>query len=217
MKNLILISCYLIAFSFCSSAFGQQFTIKGKVINQHDKALEFADILLFENDSLLINQAYTYTDSLGLFSMKIDAGTYLPKIEQFGVEFYSQEIEIKQDKDLGLVKIQDATTLEGTTITAKKKLIEQKVDRLVYNIENSIASQGMSALDALRNTPMVNVINDNISIVGKGNVAVMVNDRMLNLSGSELTNYLQSLHSDDIAKIEIITTPPSKYEAQGNN
>ena len=75
----------------------------------------------------------------------------------------------------------------------------------------------MSALDALRNTPMVNVINDNISIVGKRNVAVMVNDRMLNLSGSELTNYLQSLHSDDIAKIEIITTPPSKYEAQGNN
>ena len=215
MKNLIFISCYLIAFSFCSSVFGQQFSIKGKVINQHDKALEFADILLFENDSLLINQAYT--DNLGLFSMKIDAGNYLLKIEQFGVEFYSEEIEIKQDKDLGLVKIQDATTLEGTTITAKKKLIEQKVDRLVYNIENSIASQGMSALDALRNTPMVNVLNDNISIVGKGNVSVMVNDRMLNLSGSELTNYLQSLRSDDIAKIEIITTPPSKYEAQGNS
>ena len=215
MKNLILISCYLIAFSFCSSVFGQQFSINGKVINQHDKALEFADILLFKNDSLLINQAYT--DSLGLFSMKTDAGNYLLKIEQFGVEFYSEEIEIKQDKDLGLIKIQDATTLEGATVTAKKKLIEQKVDRLVCNIENSIASQGMSALDALRNTPMVNVLNDNISIVGKGNVSVMVNDRMLNLSGSELTNYLQSLRSDDIAKIEIITTPPSKYEAQGNS
>ena len=215
MKNLILISCYFIAFSFCSSVLGQQFSIKGKVINQHDKSLEFADILLFENDSLLIDQAYT--DSLGLFSMKIDAGTYLLKIKQFGVEFYSQEIEINQDKDLGLIKIQDATTLEGTTITAKKKLIEQKVDRLVYNIENSIASQGMSALDALRNTPMVSVLNDNISIVGKGNLTVMVNDRMLNLSGSELTNYLQSLRSDDIAKIEIITTPPSKYEAQGNS
>ncbi|WP_248874982.1 hypothetical protein [Epilithonimonas zeae] len=58
----------------------------------------------------------------------------------------------------------------------------------------------MNGLDALRNTPMVNVINDNVSIAGKGNVSVMINDRMLNLSGSELTNYLQSLRSDDIAK-----------------
>lgn len=88
---------------------------------------------------------------------------------------------------------------------------------MVFNVANSVASQGMSGLDAVKNTPMVRVQNESVSIVGKGGVSIMVNDRMLNLSGSELTNYLQSLRSDDIARIEVITTPPAKYEAQGNS
>ena len=115
------------------------------------------------------------------------------------------------------IVVEEAKVLEGVTITAKKKLIEQKVDRMVFNVANSVASQGMSGLDAVKNTPMVRVQNESVSIVGKGGVSIMVNDRMLNLSGSELTNYLQSLRSDDIARIEVITTPPAKYEAQGNS
>ena len=138
-------------------------------------------------------------------------------IKQFGKNSFSQAIEIDRDETFAPIEIQKTAEIEGVVISSRKKLMEQKVDRLVYNIENSIASQGMSGLDALRSTPLVNVINDNISIVGKGNVSVMVNDRMLNLSGSELTSYLQSLRSDDIAKIEVITAPPSKYEAQGNS
>ena len=121
------------------------------------------------------------------------------------------------DIDLGEIVVEEAKVLEGVTITAKKKLIEQKVDRMVFNVANSVASQGMSGLDAVKNTPMVRVQNESVSIVGKGGVSIMVNDRMLNLSGSELTNYLQSLRSDDIARIEVITTPPAKYEAQGNS
>lgn len=214
MKQIIFITS-VIFFCLGSTISAQQFTLKGKVVNQENKAIGFTDVLLVKNDSIIANQ--TYTDSLGLFSLKTEKGNYILKIEQFGQENFSRNIKINQDIDLGEIKVQEAQVLEGVTITARKKLIEQKVDRLVYNIGNSIASQGMSGLDALRNTPMVNVINDNVSIVGKGNVSVMVNDRMLNLSGSELTNYLQSLRSDDIAKIEIITTPPSKYEAQGNS
>lgn len=214
MKQIILITGILL-FCLNSKISAQQLTLKGKVVNQENKAVEFADVILLKNDSIQAQQ--TYTDSLGLFSLQTEKGNYILKIEHFGQEFLSQKIEIDQDKYLGEIKVQEAQVLEGVTITARKKLIEQKIDRLVYNIENSIASQGMSGLDALRNTPMVNVINDNVSIVGKGNVSVMINDRMLNLSGSELTNYLQSLRSDDIAKIEVITTPPSKYEAEGNS
>ncbi|MDO5615566.1 MAG: outer membrane beta-barrel family protein [Cruoricaptor ignavus] len=108
--------------------------------------------------------------------------------------------------------------IEVINLTAKKKLIERKVDRLVYNVENSVAAQGMDAIDALSNTPMLKVDeNGGISIVGKSGVSVMVNDRMLNLSGNELVNYLKAMRSDNIAKIEVITTPPAKYEAQGNS
>ncbi|XJR88481.1 TonB-dependent receptor domain-containing protein [Elizabethkingia anophelis] len=177
--------------------------------------VEFAEIHLFINDNISIKQ--TLTDSLGSFRLQVEKGDYILKVKHFGQEYFSQNIKLSQDKDLGKISIRKMIELEGVSIQARKKLIEQKVDRLVYNVENSIASQGMSGLDALRSTPLINVLNDNIAIAGKGGVAIMINDRMLNLSGSELTNYLQSIRSDDIAKIEVITTPPSKYEAQGNS
>jgi hypothetical protein len=56
-----------------------------------------------------------------------------------------------------------------------------------------------------------------ISIIGKSSVNVMINGKMLNLSGTALLNYLKSIRSENISKIEVITTPPSKYEAQGNS
>ena len=128
-----------------------------------------------------------------------------------GIFTYAQES--KKDGDTLKYHNIEAVSLEG-----KKKLIEQKVDRMVFNVANSIASQGMSGADALRNTPLIRMDDQQgISIVGKSKVDVMINGKMLNLSGSELTNYLQSLRSDDISKIEVITTPPAKYEAQGNS
>jgi hypothetical protein len=81
-----------------------------------------------------------------------------------------------------------------------------------------VASQGMDGVQALDTTPQIKVDeNAGISMVGKSGVAVMVNERMLNLSGSELINYLRSLRSENIEKIEVITAPPAKYEAQGNS
>lgn len=215
MKKFFAVTGYIILLIINTNISAQPLTLKGKVVNQDNYAVKFADVLVFKSDGILVNK--TFTDSLGFFSLKLDSGNYRLKVKQSAQEYFSENIEVKQDILLGEIKVKDAKELQGVTITARKKLIEQKVDRLVYNIENSIASQGVSGLDALRNTPMVNVINDAVSIAGKGNVSVMINDRMLNLSGTELTNYLESLRSDDIAKIEIITTPPAKYEAQGNS
>lgn len=109
--------------------------------------------------------------------------------------------------------------MEQINLLVKKKLIERKADRLIFNVEASIASQGMDASETLSNVPMLKV-DDNmgsISIAGKSTVNVMINGRMLNLSGNALLNYLKSIRSENISKIEVITTPPSKYEAQGNS
>ncbi|REC63272.1 TonB-dependent receptor [Chryseobacterium pennae] len=110
-------------------------------------------------------------------------------------------------------------TIETVTVNGKKALVERKVDRLVYNIQNSMLSNGSSGIEALASTPLLKIDEDKgiISIVGKNGVSVMVNDRMLNLSGTELTNYLKNLRSENILKIEVITTPPAKYDAQGNS
>ncbi|MEJ5052213.1 outer membrane beta-barrel family protein [Chryseobacterium culicis] len=109
--------------------------------------------------------------------------------------------------------------IEAVTVNGKKVLVERKVDRLVYNVQNSMLSQGSSGTEVLAGTPLLQVDESKglLSIAGKNGVSVMVNDRMLNLSGSELINYLRNLRSENILKIEVITTPPAKYEAQGNS
>lgn len=109
--------------------------------------------------------------------------------------------------------------VEQINLLVKKKLLERKADRLIFNVEASVASQGMDATETLANVPMLKVDENmgSISITGKSNVSVMINGRMLNLSGNALLNYLKSIRSENISKIEVITTPPSKYEAQGNS
>ena len=127
--------------------------------------------------------------------------------------FYISSIAQKQDS-------LQLKAIESVTINGKKKLLlERKADRLIFNVEASVASQGMDGAETLANVPMLKV-DDNlgsISIVGKSSVNVMVNGRMLNLSGTNLINYLKTIRSENIAKIEVITTPPAKYEAQGNS
>lgn len=109
--------------------------------------------------------------------------------------------------------------IEAVTVNGKKALVERKVDRLVYNVQNSMLSQGSSGAEVLATTPLLKVDENKglLAIAGKNGVSVMVNDRMLNLSGTELMNYLRNLRSENILKIEVITTPPAKYEAQGNS
>jgi outer membrane receptor protein involved in Fe transport len=107
--------------------------------------------------------------------------------------------------------------LKEVSVQGKKKLYEQKVDRMVFNVENSVQATGGDALDALKITPRVNVQNDQISIVGKSTMQVMVDDRMIYLSGDDLINYLKSIPSANIKSIEVITAPPAKYDAQGNS
>lgn len=110
-------------------------------------------------------------------------------------------------------------TIEQVNLLVKKKILERKADRLIFNVDASIASQGMDAGETLANVPMLKVDENlgSISIIGKSGVNVIINGKILNLSGAALLNYLKSIRSENISKIEVITTPPSKYEAQGNS
>jgi outer membrane receptor protein involved in Fe transport len=200
-----------------SSVSFSQIKVAGKVVNHENNPIDLAEVLLINKDS--IAQKSELTNSKGEFVLAITKGNYLLQIRQFGKKLYSSKLDLTHELDLGNIKISQKTeVLTEVVVNSKKKLIERKVDRLVYNVENSIASQGMSGTDVLRNTPMLRVDDkEGISIIGKSGVSVMINDKMLHLSGTELNNYLQSIKSDDIAKIEVITTPPAKYEAQGNS
>lgn len=107
--------------------------------------------------------------------------------------------------------------LEGVTVTAHKRIFTQKPDRLIFNIENSIVSNGANALAALKITPGIKVQNEQITMIGKNEMTVMVDERPVKLSGESLINFLRGISSTTIKSIEVISTPPAKYKAQGNS
>jgi len=190
-------------------------SITGK-ITQTGNAVPYVEVVAVKDQK----KQTAISDEKGNYSLKLsENGNYTIKLIQDGIEISSKDIiingEVKQDFS---VEKRKEKQIEGVTLTARKKLIERKADRLVFNVSNSVASQGMDGADALATTPLVKVDdNTGVSIVGKSGVAVMINDRILNLSDAELVTYLKSLRSENIEKIEVITSPPAKYEAQGNS
>ncbi|MDX6190779.1 outer membrane beta-barrel family protein [Flavobacterium sp. Fl-318] len=129
----------------------------------------------------------------------------------FSVYSYSQT-----EKETDSVVETTINALEEIVITKKKVLYTQKSDRLVFNVENSIISEGGTALDVLSRAPGVVVSQDgDLSIRGQQGVAVMINGKLTQLSQKELANYLKSTASSNIKQIEVITNPSSKYDATG--
>jgi iron complex outermembrane recepter protein len=107
--------------------------------------------------------------------------------------------------------------MQGVTVAAKRPFVQRLTDRLVVNVENSIVSAGSSAMDVLERSPGVRIgQNDAISLAGKGGVIIMINGKIVPMSGEELGNYLRSLPSNVIERIDIITNPSARYDAAGN-
>lgn len=87
----------------------------------------------------------------------------------------------------------------------------------MYNVENAVSALGGTATDVLKSTPGVNVSENAISIIGRSTVNILIDDRLIQLSGESLISYLKSIPSERIQKIEVITNPPAKYDAAGNS
>jgi iron complex outermembrane recepter protein len=108
--------------------------------------------------------------------------------------------------------------LKEVKVVARKKAIEQKIDKTVVNVDAAISNAGTTALDVLEKSPGVQVDKDgNISLKGKQGVMVMIDGRPTYLSGPELANLLKGMESSQLDQIEIMTNPPAKYDAAGNS
>lgn len=192
-----------------------QIKIKGKVLNTESIPLEYAEVILINKDSIAIKSELT--NERGEFLLEAKRGWYKLQMRQINKILYSKTFDLITDLDLGIITVNNVSELETVTVVGKKKLIERKIDRLVFNVEKSIAATGGDALDALKITPGVKVQNDNVSIIGKGSVSVMVDDKLIQLNQGDLSSFLQSISADNIKSIEVITTPPAKYDAIGNS
>ncbi len=110
----------------------------------------------------------------------------------------------------------EAKEIEGVTLVARKPTVESKVDRTVFNVSNSSILAGNTTWDVLRMTPLVSIDNnDDVKAEGQ-TVTVYINDRKSVFTGKELKEYLKTIPADNLMKIEVITSPSSRYETSGS-
>jgi hypothetical protein len=209
MKKLHLL-IFLVLPLFCLS---QSFKVKGKIADKKT-SLEWADISIVNSEDKIVDGTSTKAD--GSFEINLKKGTYKIGVSLLGYKDVEKELVVENDIDLGtIILIENTTKLTEVVVQSKKKTIEQKADRLVYNLENNVTTVGGDALSAINTAPGVVVKNDVINILGKGASRVMIDGRIVELTGEELNNFLKSIAASDIKNIEIISNPPAKYEAEG--
>ncbi len=209
------ISIVFTGFFLCNSLLSQQFQITGKIIDEKNNPIEFAEILLLNQDSVAVKSELS--DAKGLFSLETAGSKYILQVKHLKDLIYSKNVNVESNINLGNIKTESIQEIKEVVIEGKKKLIERKVDRLIFNVENSIVSQGVNGIEVLQNTPKIDLSRGGIQLIGKSSVGIMINGRLLNLTGTDLENYLRSMRSDNITKIEVITNPPAKYDAEGNS
>ncbi|MVM31320.1 TonB-dependent receptor [Spirosoma sp. HMF4905] len=210
-----------------TTAFGQVLTrgtVNGHVGTVAGKPLEFTTMMLLKaKDSTLVKGAISDIDGKYAFE-NVGAGQYLVAAQQIGYrKTYSVPFAIDEAHpavELPTLAMTDETkSLTEVKVVAQKPFIEQQVDRTVMNVENSIVASGNTALEVLEKAPGVTIDrqNDQIQLKGKAGVIVYIDGKQTYLSQQEVSNLLKNTPSDNIASIEIITNPGSKYDAAGNS
>ena len=194
----------------------QTYRLSGCVQDENRQPVEVANVLLKQaKDSIYITGMLT--DTQGCFSFDQPLGEYLLHITLIGSEDLYVPVVLRGNKNVGELTLKSSSALlDEVTVTAARPVIKRLVDRVVFDAHNTIASAGGSALDLLREVPGLQVGQNSIGIIGKGGIKVYINDRETKLSGDELIDYLRSYDASQILKVEVITTPPSKYDAAGN-
>ena len=199
-----------------------QTTLTGLVTDEAGGAIAFANVLLLNPaDSTLVMGELT--GESGRYAIEdVAPADYLLAITMLGYSEKYAPLKVlpgRRSLDLGTTVLADQVqTLEQIEVTARKPLFEQKIDRLVVNVSSSITSAGSSAFDVLARSPgvVVNRQSNAISMAGKQGVVVMINGKISRMSAAALVQMLKGMNADNIEKIELITTPPANFDAEGN-
>ncbi|MFZ4475797.1 MAG: TonB-dependent receptor domain-containing protein [Saprospiraceae bacterium] len=217
MKCWITLPCLLLP---CLLA-AQTAVLKGKVQNPEGEPVVFANVVLYRSADSVFTKAGV-SDDAGRFELQnLKAGNYYVVSTYLGLsDLKKTNIQLLENQTLDLETLtfqSNSVKLAEATISATRPFVEVKADRTVFNVEGTINNIGTDALSLLRKAPAVTVDNnDNLSLLGRSGVLVYVDGKRLPLSGADLSTYLQNLPAEVIDRIEIITNPGAKYEAEGN-
>jgi outer membrane receptor protein involved in Fe transport len=182
--------------------------------------LEYATITVSDS---LSNKTVTGSTSAKDGHFIVDeapAGRYLVTIECIGYKPVTLPgVEVTKNGNTSLKTImlnKEAQSLAEVTVTAHPKLVENKIDKMVFNAEKDITSSGGVAADVLKKVPQVSIdVDGNVQLAGNGGIRFLINGRPSTAFGSNITDVLQTIPASNIKSIEVITNPGAKYDAQG--
>ena len=185
------------------------------------QAVEFASVALY-NQATNKPVDGAAADEKGKFTLsRVAAGEYklLITFIGFSTKTINNLIVVKgQNLDLGVIKLSgSAKTLDEVTITGQAAMIEEKVDRLVYNADKDLTAKGGDAADVLRKVPMLTVdLDGNVQLRGSSNIRVLINNKPSTIIASSIADALKQIPADLIKTVEVITSPSAKYDAEGS-
>lgn len=221
MKNfkaaLILFFLSVSLFSFAQRPDAKKIKVKGKVIEKSSsQPLEYATIV-FQSVRNLEIVTGGITDPKGEFDIEVNAGNYNIRIEFISfktVEFKGRNLQ--ENTNLGTISLtDDATQLEGVELRAEASTVEIKLDKRVYNVGQDMMVKGGTVSDVLDNVPSVSVdVEGNVSLRGNENVRILIDGRPSN--AINVTDALRLIPADAIDKVEVITNPSARYDAEGS-
>lgn len=194
----------------------KKITVTGKIVEKEsNQPLEYCSVALI-NSKTNKPTAGGMTDEKGNFTFEASPGNYIVKVDF--ISFKPLEIKdktITEDTNLGVIKLQnDATQLQEVEVRAEKTTVEIKLDKKVYNVGKDLMVKGGTVSDVLDNIPSVSVdVEGNISLRGNENVRVLIDGKPSN--AINITEALKIIPADAIEKVEVITNPSARYDAEG--
>ncbi|MBL0740252.1 TonB-dependent receptor domain-containing protein [Chryseolinea lacunae] len=196
--------------------------LSGTVIDADDNTpVEFANVALLDPATGKPVDGGVCDDK-GTFSLtKVAEGTYTVSISFIGYEpqtITGIKVDKKADLNLGVIKLSTgAKVLNEVVVEGQKQLVEERVDRTIYNAENDQTTKGGDATDVLKRVPMLSVDMDgNVTLRGSQNIKVLINNKPSTIMASSIADALKQIPADQIKTVEVITSPSAKYDAEGS-
>lgn len=197
-------------------------SIKGQVNDSDDQPVLFANVVLYAaGDSSVAKVGYTAEDGSFILS-DLESGKYWLKVSFVGLKPYQSAVfDLGKNMILPWEEIKLETSeneLDLVVVESQVPVLEVKKDRIVFNVDQSINSGGISSLELLRKSPNVFIDNSgNIRLMGRSGAMISINGKILPLTGEDLASYLRSLQSNQIEAIELLTDPGAQFDANGTS
>jgi hypothetical protein len=193
-------------------------TITGTLLDKTSKApLEFATVSFISDDKDVSVQGGV-TDLDGNYAITITPGTYKVRFEYITFKTVEKTNQVlSKDTDFGSISLAiDIALLDTALVIAEKTTVDIRLDKKIYNVGKDLTVRGGTASDVLNNVPSVSVdVEGNVALRGNDNVRILIDGRPSALVGFNGADALRQIPAEAIEKIEVITSPSARYDAEG--